>query len=279
MQNLLTAEHDHRPPSDGEFTAFQKLILERLGIYLPPSKKALLVNRLWKRLCAHQFNNYHDYYCFIMSKEGQGELDLALDLITTNETYFFREQKHFDYMSECVIPNFKPHETLRIWSAATSSGEEPYSIAMLLADRCVANWELLCSDVNSAVLEQAKKGIYSEARARNIPADYRRRFCLAGTGPQAGFIRVVPDLRARVEFFKLNLNQTISREMGKFDLVFLRNILIYFDNDTKVKVLERVAKTLKPNGLLFVGHSDGLHGVTPYFAPIRPAIYRLTNSV
>ncbi|HEY6528316.1 MAG TPA: CheR family methyltransferase [Cellvibrionaceae bacterium] len=262
-------------PSDQEFIAFQKLILDKIGIFLPLSKKALLMNRLWKRLCAHQLNNYHDYYCFIVSKKGGHELNLALELITTNETYFFREQKHFDYLANDILPQIKSRDMFRVWSAAASTGEEPYSIAMLLAERCVASWDLLCSDVNSQVIEQAKIGIYPQLRAKNIPQNYLRRFCRKGNGPQEGFIRVVAELRERVEFFTLNLNSPIARDMGLFDVVFLRNILIYFENDTKEQVLSRVAKTLKPNGILFIGHSESLHGVTNKFLPVKPAIYRL----
>lgn len=271
----MLLEKAHIMPSDQEFIAFQKLILERIGIFLPMSKKALLMNRLWKRLSAHRLNNYHEYYCFIVSKQGAQELNLALELMTTNETYFFREQKHFDYLANDILPQFRSRDTLRIWSAAASTGEEPYSIAMLLADRCAANWELLCSDVNSQVIEHAKVGIYPNLRAKNIPEHYLRRYCRKGSGPQEGFVRVVAELRERVEFFTLNLNASISRDLGLFDVVFLRNILIYFENDVKEQVLNRVAKTLKPNGILFIGHSESLHGVSNKFSPIKPAIYKL----
>ena len=271
----MTTEDFHIQPTDKEFYAFQQLILDRLGIFLPPSKKALLMNRLWKRLIVHQLNNYHDYYCFIVGKKGYTELNLMLELMTTNETYFFREQKHFDYLTENILPNFRSNDNFRIWSAAASTGEEPYSIAMLLADRCAASWDLLCSDVNSTVIEQAKIGIYPDLRVQNIPEQYLRRFCRKGIGPQKGFVRVIAELRERVDFFTLNLNVNISHDLGKFDVVFLRNILIYFENDIKEKVLDRIANTLKPNGILFVGHSESLHGVTQRFTPIKPAIYRL----
>jgi chemotaxis protein methyltransferase CheR len=266
----------HKLPSDTEFSKFQTLILDRLGIFLPDSKKTLLMNRLWKRLLANHLTSYHDYYCFIMSKKGSAELDIAMELMTTNETYFFREQKHFDYLASAILPKIKPQDSFRVWSAAASTGEEPYSIAMLLADRCPASWELLCSDVNATVIEQAKIGIYPESRVQNISEQYLRRFCRKGVGPQEGYVRVAADLRARVNFFTLNLNINFS-DIGKFDVVFLRNILIYFENDIKEKVLARIAKTLKPNGILFVGHSESLHGVTQRFSPIQPAIYRLSE--
>ncbi|HRH78288.1 MAG TPA: protein-glutamate O-methyltransferase [Cellvibrionaceae bacterium] len=269
--------HEHKPPTDQEFTDFARLIYDRLGIFLPDSKKTLLMNRLWKRVDACGFDNYRDYYCFILSKKGYSELELALDLITTNETYFFREQKHFDYLLHHIVPRAKPADVLRIWSAAASTGEEPYSIAMLLADKCHTQWELLCSDVNHSVIEKAKQGIYPNLRAEQVPLEYKRRFCRRGIGPQEGFLRINPELRCRVNFFTLNLNSDFELDLGKFDLVFLRNVLIYFDNRTKEQVLRRIAQTLKPGGLLFVGHSESLQGLTTHFNLVHPAIYRLST--
>jgi len=271
----MTVESVNHLPSDKEFILFQQLILERLGIFLPLQKKALLTNRLWKRLRDCDLTSYQDYYSFITEKKGEAELGVALELITTNETYFFREQKHFDYMEQSILPEFKKGKKIRVWSAAASTGEEPYSIAMMLEDKCQSVWELECSDVNNTVLEQARRGIYPDARVRNIPPNYLRRFCRKGVGPQEGFVRVTQELREKVNFFNLNLHHSFT-DIGKFDLVFLRNVLIYFENDTKAKVLERIANVLNPNGVLFVGHSESLHGVTPRFTPIKPAIYRLT---
>lgn len=270
----MSAEPINHLPSDKEFYLFQQLILNQLGIFLPLQKKALLTNRLWKRLRECGLDSYQDYYRFIVDKKGAQELHVALELVTTNETYFFREQKHFDYMEQSILPAFKNGKKLRVWSAAASTGEEPYSIAMMLADKCSAGWELECSDVNNSVIEQARKGIYPEARIRNIPQNYLHRFCRKGIGPQEGYVRVTQELREKVNFFTLNLHYDFP-DIGKFDLVFLRNVLIYFENDTKAKVLERIANVLNPNGILFVGHSESLHGVTPRFAPIKPAIYKL----
>jgi len=264
-------------PSDKEFRLFQQLIHARLGIFLPDQKKALLSNRLWKRLQACEVRDFAEYYRYIQSPQGGMELNTALELITTNETYFFREQKHFDFLCDDILPGLKSkgQRLFRVWSAAASTGEEPYSIAMVLADRCPVSWELLSSDVNAKVIEKARLGIYPELRIRYIPQNYLHRFCRKGIGPQAGNIRVNQELRQAVDFFTLNLHEDFP-DMGKFDLIFLRNVLIYFENDNKVKILERIAKCLAPDGLLFVGHSESLHGLTPYFAPIRPAIYRLS---
>jgi len=272
----MPVESVNHLPSDKEFYLFQQLILNRLGIFLPLQKKALLTNRLWKRLRECDLDSYEDYYHFISGNKGEAELHTALELITTNETYFFREQKHFDYLEQSILPTFKQGRKLRVWSAAASTGEEPYSIAMLLDDKCQVPWELECSDVNKSVIEQARKAIYPDARIRNIPQHYLHHYCRKGIGPQQGFVRVTQDLREKVNFFTLNLHNDFP-DIGKFDLVFLRNVLIYFENDTKAKVLDRIASVLNPNGILFVGHSESLHGVTQRFAPIKPAIYKLSN--
>jgi chemotaxis protein methyltransferase CheR len=263
-------------PSDKEFQLFQQLIQEKLGIFLPAQKKALLSNRLWKRLQACQVKGFGDYYRLLQSPQGKSELNLALELITTNETYFFREQKHFDYLQDDILPKLRPGNTFRVWSAASSTGEEPYSIAMVLKDRCSCEWELLCSDVNRTVVEQAKVGVYPDMRVKNIPQEYLRRFCRKGVGPQQGNVRVTAELRQSVQFFTLNLHENFP-DIGKFDLVFLRNVLIYFENDNKAKILDRIAEKLNPGGILFVGHSESLHGISTRFAPVKPAIYRLTG--
>ena len=261
-------------PTEKEFQLFQQLIQDKLGIFLPTQKKALLSNRLWKRLQACKVMGFSDYYRLIQSPQGKNELSLALELITTNETYFFRESKHFDYLQQEILPALKSGNNFRVWSAASSTGEEPYSIAMVLKDRCQCEWELLCSDVNRTVVEQAKIGIYPEMRTKNIPPEYLRRFCRKGIGPQQGNVRVTADLREATQFFTLNLHEDFP-DIGKFDLIFLRNVLIYFENENKQKILSRIADKLKPGGILFVGHSESLHGIGTRFAPIQPAIYRL----
>jgi chemotaxis protein methyltransferase CheR len=276
MSQAMEMESATPIPSDKEFQLFQQLIQEKLGIFLPAQKKALLSNRLWKRLQACQVKGFGDYYRLLQSPQGKSELNLALELITTNETYFFREQKHFDYLQDDILPKLRPGNNFRVWSAASSTGEEPYSIAMVLKDRCNCEWELLCSDVNRSVVEQAKVGIYPDMRVKNIPQEYLRRFCRKGVGPQQGNVRVTAELRQSVQFFTLNLHESFP-DIGKFDLVFLRNVLIYFENDNKAKILDRIAEKLNPGGILFVGHSESLHGISTRFTPVKPAIYRLAG--
>lgn len=259
--------------SDAEFNAFRQLISRSLGIDLAESKRALLVSRLSKRLRTRQMGSFAEYYKLITNGREPEELQTALDLVTTNETYFWREPKHFDFLRQ-YLTQLRGNDMLRIWSAACSSGEEPYSIAMLLDQMMAAKpWELLASDVSSKVLQTATKGIYPLERVQKLPVELLHHYCLRGIEEQQGSIRVNQALRERVRFFRANLNEPLS-DIGLFDIVFLRNVLIYFDLDMKRSVVARVAATIKPNGYLFVGHSENVHGLHPNLRALQPAIYQ-----
>lgn len=261
-------------PNDKEFKLFQQMILQRLGIHVPEQKRSLVGNRLWKRLQARNLNRFQEYYELINQPNEQAELTQALELLTTNETYFFREPRHFDFLRDQVLPASANSPNLRIWSAACSSGEEIYSIAMLLADlRSKGNWELLGSDVNQTMLDKAGKGIYPQERAQQIPDAYRLRFCRKGTGPFAGQLRVVPELRQRIRLQRIQLHENFP-DIGRFDVVFLRNVMIYFDDKTRCEVVKRVIKVLNPNGYLFVGHAESLHGLQLGLKQVMPAVYQ-----
>lgn len=266
-------EHALATPNDREFKLFQQLILQRLGIHVPEQKKTLVSNRLWKRLQARNVHRFADYYDLINRPEEQRELTQALELITTNETYFFREPRHFDFMREHFLPAKRNQPQLRIWSAACSSGEEIYSIAMLLADQRGNGWELLGSDVNQTMLDKARQAIYIDDRARHIPAQYRQRFCRKGTGPYAGHLRVNPELRQKIQLRRIQLHEAFP-DIGRFDLVFLRNVMIYFDDNTRADVVRRVTEVLNPGGYLFVGHAESLHGLQVDLKQVMPAIYQ-----
>ena len=260
-------------PDDRELKLFQRLVLERLGIHLPDQKRTLISNRLWKRLQARGVNRFRDYYDLINRRDEQDELNLALELITTNETYFFREPRHFDYLKDQILPSLRDRSEVRIWSAACSSGEEIYSIAMVLSEQRGNNWELLGSDVNLSMLERARLGIYLDQRTDQIPESYRRRFCRRGIGPHEGRLRIVPELRSRIRLQQIRLHEPLP-DVGIFDVIFLRNVMIYFDERTRARVVQQVAAHLAPGGYLFVGHAESLHGIGSQLAPVQPAIYR-----
>jgi len=260
--------------SDAEFLQFQALLRQLAGIHLSPSKKALLCGRLNKRLRHYNLGSYGEYFRLLTSAEAPHELQIALDLLTTNETYFFRETKHFDFLRDKVLPQKKPGATFRIWSAACSSGEEPYSLAMLLSERLgVAPWEIVASDISTRVLERAHTGHYAMDRARHIPPEYLRAYCMKGVGKHDGTLLVAPSLREKVRFMQVNLNEALPR-LGEFDVIFIRNVMIYFEMDTKRRVLQRLIPFLKPGAYLIVGHSESLNGVTEDLKPVSPSIYR-----
>ena len=259
--------------SDKEFSKYQQLIEDRVGIYLHAGKKDLLCNRLSKRLRAREVENYSDYYQLITSDQEGGELEKAIALITTNETYFFREEKHFDFLKNIALKQEDKTRPFRVWCGACSSGEEAYSIAMVLTHCCMDNWELVASDVNAEVIARARQGIYENVRTSGIPKSFLHRFCRKGIGEYEGHLRVIPGLRKKISFQIINLNAALPM-MGFYDVVFLRNVMIYFTPETQRQVVGRVAKCLRPGGYLFLSHSESLHDLTGVFETVKPSIYR-----
>lgn len=260
--------------TDQEFTNFQEFVHQMAGISLSPAKKALVSGRLMKRLRHYQLATYKDYFQFIMSGQEPSELQTALDLLTTNETYFFREPQHFDFLRDTILPAHKPGQPFRVWSAACSSGEEPYTIAMVLADRLGAGaWDVLASDISARVLDKARSGHYSMDRAEKIPPRYLSAYCLKGIGGQAGTFLLDKPVRSRVQFMSINLNAALP-PLGPFDVIFLRNVMIYFALDTKRQVVDRLLGVLKPGGYLIVSHSETLHGITDRLKMLRSSVYR-----
>lgn len=262
-----------RELSEREFSLFRDLLHQAAGIHLSAAKKALVCGRLGKRLRHHGLQSYADYYRLIAG-ERSAERQIAIDLLTTNETYFFREPRHFEFLRERLLGAHRGEGPFRVWSAACSSGEEPYSVAMLLADVLGARpWEVVASDLSTRMLERARSGLYAIERARDIPAAYLKAYCRKGIGSQEGTLLVDAALRARVSFRQVNLNQALP-PLGAFDLILLRNVMIYFDLPTKRRVVERLVPMLKPGAHLFVGHSESLNGVTDALRPVCPSVYR-----
>lgn len=260
--------------NDDEFALFQRLIHRLTGISLSSVKKVLLVGRLAKRLDHHGCASFGDYYHLLASGRCPDELQRFVDLLTTNETYFFREPQHFDFLRERILLDHYAAEPFRVWSAACSSGEEPYSIAMVLAEHLAGvDWEVFATDISTRVLAQAEAGVYPLERAHGIPPALLRKYCLKGVRAQSGKLQVIAPLRERVRFAQLNLMRPIE-SVGRFDVIFLRNVMIYFDAPTKRRVVENLLPSLKPDGCFIVGHSESLTGVTDLLRPLRPTIYR-----
>jgi len=255
-----------------DFRLIQRMLYQDAGIALSEAKKMLVRGRLMKRLRHFGLDNFRDYLGLVQSPEHQGERQVMVDLLTTNETSFFREMRHFEFLTQLL--RSKPQPCWQIWSAASSSGEEPYSIAMLLCDLLgPSGWSVLGSDINSQVLAKAQSGVYPLERAAQIPRAYLERFCMRGTGESEGLFMVGAPLRNKVTFRRLNLIEALPR-LGPFDLIFLRNVMIYFDADTKRHVIQQLIQRLVPGGYLLVGHSESLQGLGIGLASVQPAVYR-----
>lgn len=257
---------------DAEFAEIQHMIFTEAGIHMPVSKKVMIAGRLAKRLNALNLTNYGDYGRLL--RIDRAEKQIAVDLLTTNETYFFREAKHFAFLGNHIAREFQHREPFRLWSAACSSGEEPYTAAMVLASVMGEKpWNILASDISTQMLTKARRGCYRMAQAEKIPTDQLKRFCLRGTGEAEGSFMVNPSLRSRVKVEHINLNLPLS-DRGLFDVIFLRNVMIYFNADTKQQVVSRLVSRLRPGGYFIIGHSETLNGIQDGLVSVMPSVYR-----
>ena len=264
-----------------DFQKISRLIYDQSGISLNEGKKELVKSRLGKRLKEGNFTSFSDYYRYITTEEGQNELILMLDSISTNLTYFFRESAHFDEL-QSILPAMMDdkvlgrHRKLQIWSAACSSGEEPYSLGIfakeLLAEKASAI-SILATDISTRVLKIAVQGIFSKDQIRNVPDPILKKYFQYGSGKREGFYRVKEDIRNMVRFQRFNL-MTPPPAGFISDIIFCRNVMIYFDKPTQEKVVNRLYKTLNEGGYLFIGHSENLTGLNHAFKYIGPSIYQ-----
>lgn len=260
--------------TDVEFRKFKTWIYDAAGINLSDHKKILVMGRLVSRMRHYKLEKYGDYFDLLTGDKHPSELQIAIDLLTTNETYFFREPKHFDFLQNEILKNHNPNRQMRIWSAASSTGEEAYSLAMVLQEKLRNDlWEITASDLSSRVLQRARSGHYSLERARHIPDKYLKKYCLKGVKEHDGTFLINPSLRKRVNFMQINLNENLP-DIGQFDVIVIRNVMIYFNHETKSQVISRLIPLLKKGGYLFIGHSESLNGITDKVQAIQPAIYR-----
>lgn len=262
-----------RPLREREFAAFQALIYQEAGIYLSKVKQALLVGRLSRRVRELGLDSFAAYYDRVMDPRFPEERVELINSICTHETHFFREPRQFEYLENVALPRWRAQaeagqraKQVRAWSAGCSSGEEPFSIAMSLLAACPpsAGWavEVVATDVSTRVLDRARTAIWPLDRSRHIPDAYLKRFMLRGQGEgeQQNKMKAGPELRDIVRFEHLNLNSAAYDLAGRFDLVFCRNVLIYFDTDSKERVIRQLLNRMTPDGLLFLGHAETLSG-------------------
>ncbi len=258
--------------SNEEFGRFQQLVAETAGIRLTEGKKVLLCGRLGRRLEQLGVKTYGAYYQLLRSEPA--ELQVAMDLLTTNETCFFREPRHFEFLRDQVLPARRPGRPFRVWSAACSTGEEPYTIAMVLAEALgEAPWEVIGSDISSRVLQHAQAGRYPKERVKDIPSALLLKYWLKGVRSQQGYLMVGQKLRERVRFQHQNLLHDVSA-IGEVDVIFLRNVMIYFDMSTKRVVVARLLRQLQRGGHFLVGHAESLQGICEGMVQCAPAVYR-----
>ena len=262
-----------RPPTDREFRLFQQLVYEQAGIHLGPTKRALLTGRLSRRVRELGFRTFSAYYEFLQSNRDSEEFEL-FDRITTNETSFFREPRHFEFLRNHAGTDAAG--VIRVWSAGCSTGEEPYSIAMTLREAPVpeSRIDVIATDLSRRALDRASAGEWPVARSATIPGDLLRKYMLKGVGPNAGKFKVRPELRQLVRFSRLNLNDAAYPAIpANLDAIFCRNVLIYFDGGSKRSVIERLVSKLRRGGTLFIGHAESLVGVDAGVRCVEPTIY------
>ena len=259
--------------TDKEFKFLQEFVFKLTGIYLSDDKKSLVQNRLAKRLRHYNFNSFTEYNKIVKNKNNSEERQMMVDLISTNETHFFREPKHFDFLAEEVIAKHNRTKKLRIWCAAASTGEEPYTLAMVLHEQLGdSRWEILASDINMQVLKKAANGIYPMAQTSELSKHYLKRYCLKGKNNMSDFFKIDKSLQRRIDFCQINLNEALP-DIGFFDCVFLRNVFIYFSDDTKKEMLARILPVIKNNGYLILGHAESLNRTD--LKTIQSSIYKI----
>lgn len=258
---------------DDEFVIFQKIIFREAGINLNDKKKILVQSRLFKRILFYKLNSYAEYIRLVQINKQ--ELNEMVNLLTTNETYFFREIEHFEFLKQVVIPQYQYKNKLRIWSAAASVGAEAYSAAMILDSTMSKNsWEIVGTDINSDVIKKARIGLYPEKWVEKIPQAFRSEYCLKGKGQHEGQFLIDRVLIPNMKFQTANLLEP-NVDLGKFGLIFLRNVLIYFDVKTKQKVVDNVVDRLEIGGYFIISLTENLNMIEiPKLKQVRTSVYQ-----
>jgi chemotaxis protein methyltransferase CheR len=274
--------------STEQFTVLSSFVESELGIRMPPAKRIMLESRLQKRLRALSLESFADYIDFVFSdSQKDAELLHMIDAVTTNKTDFFRESDHFDYLTERLLPERYAagrgrQRPLNVWSTACSTGEEPYTLAMVLEEFRSShesfNYGILATDISTRALEHGRAAVYTEERVEPVPQALRKKYLLRSKDRSARLVRIRPELRKRVQFHRLNLMQERYDIRDRFDVIFCRNVIIYFERPTQYRLLTHLYEYLNPGGYLFLGHSETLAGMDLPLESVAPTIYRKTGS-
>ena len=272
-----------RDMTDSQFSRLGEFIQKQCGIKMPLSKKTMLQTRLHKRLRMLHFTSYDEYADYVFSARGsEEELYHMIDAVTTNKTDFFREPKHFDFLRTQVLraPGFKKEQArtshMKFWSAGCSTGEEPYTLSIVLAEHALTDpsfhFSILASDISTRVLQHAATAVYSLEKIDPVPLPLRKKYLLKSKDKP--LVRICPELRSRVSFMRLNFMDDRYGIQGRMNAVFCRNVIIYFDRKTQEAILQRICRHLEPGGYLFMGHSETLSGMDLPLQLITSSIYR-----
>lgn len=287
MHDVESIISSDRILSDQDFHHLSNFIHNTCGIKMPPIKKTMLEERLHKRIRRLGITSISEYCKYLFSPQGiEHELVHMIDVITTNKTDFFRESKHFDYLVQEALPEIISGKgsgitnQIKIWSAGCSTGEEPYSIAMVLSEFAGKNpeikldYSILATDISTLVLQKGKLAIYNEEKAEYVPYELRKKYLLKSKKREKCLIRIATKLRESVKFQRLNIIDNDFKMNEQMDIIFCRNVFIYFDRATQEIVLNRFYRQLNPGGYIFMGHSETLHGFNINLIQIKPTIYR-----
>ncbi len=273
--------------SGRDYSRLCRLVYDEAGIALGAGRKTMLEVRIKRRLKDLAIPSYGEYCDYLFSDHGlKNELLYLIDVVTTNKTDFFREPRHFEFLTATALPELTSSNsigrTLSFWSAGCSTGEEPYTLAMVLSEYALAHpgfsFRILATDVSTAVLKKAALGIYTRQVVGPVPAALRVKYFLRGREPGSDRVRMVPELRRLVEFQRLNFMDSDYGLKAKVDVIFCRNVIIYFDRPTQQRILEKLTRYLVPGGYMFVGHAETLHDLNLPLIPVAPALYRRTDA-
>ena len=270
-----------------EFKSISSLIMDRTGIKLPPSKKTMLEGRMRKRLRKLGYDNFRDYTSYLFSNEGMRvELVNLINVVTTNKTEFFRESDHFEYLTSTILPllskklkeNREP--LLKVWSAGCSTGEEPYTLAIVLDEFMKLNpqyrmkYSILASDIDTDVLNKARIAVYKKSSLDQIPEQLVKRYFLKSRSHESNLVKIVPELRDKLYFKQINFQHEDFGLDEPMDIIFCRNVIIYFDRPTQEKIIRKLAGNLKDDGYLFLGHSENITGMDVSLENKVPTVFR-----
>jgi len=267
--------------SSKDFLRIKSYVEKNLGIRLPAAKQVMVESRLRKHILKLGKSGFSEYCDFIFdSSEGKRHIQEFVDLITTNKTDFFREPGHFDFLSKSVLASVpvSSSEVFRVWSCGCSTGEEPYTLAIVMEEFFRQNrrfvHEIFASDISSRVLESARSGIYESVRIEGLPMDLKKRYFLKSRDTAKSQVRIKPELRGKIRFYQLNLLSDTYPVPKNMDVIFFRNVMIYFEKPTQQKIINKLCEHLKPGGYLFLGHSESLTGIETELRNVAATVYR-----